>query len=322
FKPGVTSAAEQTTLRNEPSDTANPTPYRAWVGPDGAVWGWYSTSESIGPRRLSVYPATGPTVPLSPGNGPGLDQGNLDDGAKVTFHPAGTLVSVRTNASVGTLKWAKTTAAGTTLEPFSPAVQTEGGLHVDVLAGVVPPGQPTDLVAYPTSAGITLARFLPGTGGAAPTLATVATGLTGLPKAWLGANLEPWVFFETASGWTIGHVATGGVFEEYVADVENATEVRQTIDGRPTLWGTLFRRTATGAMCVCRFPTLPPLADDVGCWTASEDDASIAWGPFVSEDGAAYLVSTTVVDSGPNLDVTLFRNRNVAPEFDGPSGCP
>ena len=303
YKPGVTTTAATFNLRSDSSTgTLSQKPLRAWVSPEGDVWAFYQPP-TAGANVLTVFPTLGTPVANT-----SLATSTLSDGARVTFHPAGTLVGIRTNAFSGKLQYAIKNASGISLADFSPAVTLGNSVHSEFLKPGLTQGAQNHWVAYPSSSsgtGTVIAKFVVGN---PPTLVTEAAGLVAVPfNVKVGADLNPWFMFETATGFSVASMQ-GGEMETYASDLAAASFVHRDINGRVSFWGLTVQRTVLGAISVCRLPTLPPLPSDVGCWTAAPAGGSAfppAWGPFVDDQGIARAVSV-IGETDPT--VTLWQS--------------
>ncbi len=278
---------------------------KAWMSPQGDLWALFSASPST---ILSVFPSAG--LPPEP-SGNGL--ATVAGGAMVSFHPAGTLVSIRANTFVGTLKYAVKDGSGITLNDFGPlAAQVPVSLgrsaHSLFLDSGLADGAPVNWVSYQDGSNeFVIAKFAPGT---PPTLTTAVSGLAGPPTpAMMGADQNPWFTYETATGFGAGTVdMISGEFAAYVEGVERLDLIRQRVDERAMLWGLLVRKVSAGALSVCKLPVLGDTQpEDVGCTQASPAGHDVSWGPWVSTEGVAHMVTKTG-GGGANPDVLLWRN--------------
>ncbi|PIE17442.1 MAG: hypothetical protein CSA66_05830 [Proteobacteria bacterium] len=307
FKPGVTTAADEADLKTTSANVTGSrvNVVRVWLSPVGDVWTLFTASPN---SILSVFPRVG--QPPSPAGNGLATTAAVPSGAMVSFHPAGTLVSVRANKFSGTLKYAVQSAAGITLADFETPVVLGPSAHQLFLASGLAQGAPNRWVAYQDGSdgfvvddSFVVAEFAAGT---PPTLTTVVEGLIAPPTpAVMGANTDPWFTYETAEGFSLATIADGAL-DVYVEGVERLDAVYRRVDDRRELWGALIRKTMGGALSVCRLPTLPPQAADVGCTQASPAGHEISWGPWVSPDGVALMVTKT--GSGADPDVLLWRN--------------
>jgi|GEM_PF-1780085 len=320
YKSGVTMPnAQQATLRTDtPGGSGRSIPRRAWVGPNGEVWGFYLPATG-GSHVLSVFPASGMGTP-PPATGNGLAQSALDNGARVTFHPNGTLISVLTNRFSGNLRYAVPSSSGTTLADFSPAVAYASGasvvVHDDFLVNLVPiTGGGNHWITYsPTEGSYSIAKVE--SVGGTPTLNVVETGLLGAPSdVQIGpgqGNGKPWFSYERPSGYNIAWINGVGNFDPVVTDSESIEPIYRTFARRRTLWGVAFKKDSGTPLNVCRLP------DKEHCWTAIDGTAvDISWNAlddiYVGDDGVANLL--WVNDASPPV-VTLWRSIDTPVSLD------